>query len=203
MDKWDWQRRDCACSVCAHGCISLILNALSVWLSQQSECVTVIWTAETCRVLMFAQPPTPICLQSHEKAQSKEKNIQAKCFPQAMIPVCLIAQKLRETHTLINNYKYVLLEGHVDVQTDISIGTRVPSTNTNWHTSTDRYTHSKNSNWNQESLSMILNQLWPVLERLHFSSMMLQAKQACVFSTLVLSDIYTLYYLTPAAVRCR
>lgn len=50
---------------------------------------------------------------------------------------------------------------------------------------------------------MILNQLWPVLERLHFSSMMLQAKQACVFSTLVLSDIYTLYYLTPAAVRCR
>lgn len=28
-------------------------------------------------------------------------------------------------------------------------------------------------------------------------------KQACVFSTLVLSDIYTLYYLTPAAVRCR
>lgn len=52
-------------------------------------------------------------------------------------------------------------------------------------------------------LSMILNQLWPVLERLYFSSMMLQAKQACVFSTLVLSDIYTLYYLTPAAVRCR
>lgn len=52
-------------------------------------------------------------------------------------------------------------------------------------------------------LSMISNQLWPVLERLYFSSMKLQAKQACVFSTLVLSDIYTLYYLTPEAVRCR
>lgn len=81
--------------------------------------MTVIWTAETRRVLMFAQPPTQICLQSRAKAaQSKEgekKNIQGKCLPRVMIPACLAALKLRKTHSY-EFYKYVFLGGHKRVK---------------------------------------------------------------------------------------
>ena len=87
---------------------------LSVRLSQQSECVAVIWTAETCRVLMFAQPPTRMCLRSRAKSRSKrseeETNIQSKCLPWVMIPACLAAQKLRNTHSCEIS-KYMFLEG--------------------------------------------------------------------------------------------
>lgn len=63
---------DCACPVRIQGCISVTQIVLSVWLSQQRECVTVIWTAETRRGLMFAHPPTQICLRSRARAaQSK------------------------------------------------------------------------------------------------------------------------------------
>ena len=79
---------------------------LCAWMPQCSsdcvKCVTVIWTAETRRILMYAQLPTPICLQSYVKAaQSTEKNIQGKCSPQAMV-LCLGAEKDTPIHT--HNY---------------------------------------------------------------------------------------------------
>lgn len=77
---------------------------LCAWLPQCSsdcvKCVTVIWTAETRHILMYAQLPTPICLQSYVKAvQSTEKNIQGKCSPQAMV-LCLGAWKDTPIHTV-------------------------------------------------------------------------------------------------------
>ncbi len=81
------------------GRISVTRIALNVSLPQQRKCVTVFCTAETCHVLMFAQPPTQICLQSRAKAaQSAQKNVEGKCLPWVMIPACLASQKLRETH---------------------------------------------------------------------------------------------------------
>lgn len=166
MGNWGCQHSDCACSVCVHGCISVSQIVLSVWLSQQSKCVTVIWTAETRHVLMFAQPPTPICLQSHAKAaQSTEKNIQGKCSPRAMIP-CLVAQKLKKTHSYITtNIVCVFRQTHDKSQKDIS---------------------TQNSNWKQVSLYSLKVWFWTIKaslrEVIFFSQYASSKKVQCFYS---------------------
>lgn len=104
MGNWDCQWSDCACSLCARGWISVTQIALGVWLSQRSKCVTVIWTAETRRVLMSAQPPTPICLQSHTKAApGEEKNVLCTGSDRCLFS-CLDMKNI-----LIHIYKYIFM----------------------------------------------------------------------------------------------
>ena len=82
MGDSDCQRSEFACSICVQGSISVTQNALSVRMSRRSKCVTLVWTAETRHVLMFPQPPTPICLQPWGRS-SKQRggHFQEQCFP--------------------------------------------------------------------------------------------------------------------------